>query len=333
MSKAYPLSAGDSPAAAASPPLANASGGSVAPARTTDAAVPVPLASRSLPLDLLQRPGLLLWAVVFLAFSVPLATLVDIPLARWLETDPFPGDFVRTLELIRFYAHGSGVFFIFLSLYLLAPEKRSMLPRIVAMVAGASALATLAKMFVLRLRPSQINLDLATFDTAWWWRFDWTLDHVAMFDASSRSFPSGNMATAVALTIGLCLTTPRGRGLFSLFCLLTVLQRMESGGHFFSDIVGGATCGLLWSFFCVHPKMLGSIFDKLESVDERPRRAAEQRSEPTANSLPAAGFATAQTAATTAPIGQAAGTTAEPAAATVMPVATTDSSPSRRQVA
>lgn len=217
-----------------------------------------------------RRPELLLWSVVFAAFSVPVSTLLDIPIARWLERDPFPGDFVKTLELIRFYAHGSGVFFICLSIFMIAPQLRSVLPRLVAMVAGASAVATIAKMFVLRLRPSQINLDLATVETAWWWRFDWSLEHVAMFDASSRSFPSNNMATAVALTIGLCAAIPRGKWLFTLFCGLTVLQRLENGAHFFSDVVGGIAAGMLWSYICVHPKLLGLLFDKMEQNEERP---------------------------------------------------------------
>lgn len=248
----------------------------LAPERRFADALPMPLVNRTMSLDLQQRPGLLLWAVMFAAFSVPLATLVDIPLARWFQDDPLPGDFVRTLELIRFYAHGSGVFFIFLSLFLLAPEKRSLLPRLVAMVAGSSAVATISKMFVLRLRPTQINLELATVESAWWWRFDWSLEHVAMFDASARSFPSGNMATAVALTIGLCLATPRGRWLFTMFCGLTILQRLQSGAHFFSDVVGGAAFGLLWSYFCVSPKLLGSLFDRLEAGEEKPRRIKEE---------------------------------------------------------
>lgn len=240
--------------------------------KSTAVSLPMPLVNRALSLDVQKRPGLLLWAVVFATFSVPLATLADIPLARWFHQDPLPGDFVRTLDLIRFYSHGSGVFFIFLSLLLLAPERRALLPRLVTMVIGASAVATVLKMFVLRLRPNQINLDLATIETAWWWRFDWTLDHVAMFDASARSFPSGNMATALALTIGLCLAIPRGRWLFVLFCGLTVMQRMQSESHFFSDVVGGAVAGLLWSYICIHPKLFGSLFDKMESVEEQPRR-------------------------------------------------------------
>ncbi|TVP97055.1 MAG: phosphatase PAP2 family protein [Planctomycetaceae bacterium] len=235
-----------------------------APPRDDSAALPLPLMNRTLSLDLRQRPGLLLWSVVFAAFSVPLATLMDIRIAQWFDRDPLPGDFVRTMELIRFYAHGSGIFFILLSVFLMAPQVRSLLPRLVAMVAGASAVSTVAKMFVLRLRPSQINLDLATVETAWWWHFDWSLEHVAMFDASARSFPSGNMASAVALTIGLCAAVPRGRWLFVLFCGLTVMQRMQSGTHFFSDVVGGIAAGLLWSYICIHPKLLGLLFDKME---------------------------------------------------------------------
>ena len=254
--------------------------------KSVPAALPLPLINRSLSLDLQKRPGLLLWSVVFAAFSVPLATLIDIPLARWFDTDPFPGDFVRTMELVRFYAHGSGVFFIFLSVFLMSPQARPLLPRLVTMVAGASAVATVMKMFVLRLRPSQINLDLATVDTAWWWRFDWSLEHVAMFDANARSFPSGNMATAVALTIGLCAALPRGRWLFVMFSGLTVLQRLQTGSHFFSDVLGGIAAGLLWSYVCVHPKLLGSLFDKMEVGEEAIRRSRPEGDEVPVTSAP-----------------------------------------------
>jgi hypothetical protein len=62
-----------------------------------------------------------------------------------------------------------------------------------------------------------------------------------------------------------------------MFCGLTIMQRIQSGAHFFSDVVGGAAFGLLWSYFCVHPKLLGSLFDKLEAGEETPRRNAEPK--------------------------------------------------------
>ncbi len=155
------------------------------------------------------------------------------------------------------------------------------------MTCGSGAIATIMKMFVLRPKPSQINLDFANLDTAWLWRFDWTLDQVANFDARTRAFPSGNMATAMALTIGLCLIAPRGRWLYAMLCGLTVLQRLHSQSHFLSDVIGGAAAGLLWSYVCLSPKLIGSLFDKMEPANvpnDEPQLFPISESEPTTTS-------------------------------------------------
>lgn len=246
----------------------------------THASLPFAMHDQASALCVVRRPSLLLWAAVFAMLSVPLATLIDVSLARWFDARPFAADFSDALELTRGYAHGSGVFFILLAVFLLAPEKRWLLPRIAAMTCGGGAIATLMKMFVLRPKPTQMNLDFATVETAWLWRFDWTLDQVASFDAGTRAFPSGNMATAVALTIGLCMVAPRGRWLFLVFCGFTVLQRMHGGSHFFSDVLGGAAAGLIWCYICLHPKLVGSLFDKMEPGGDEVRRLAPSQLPP-----------------------------------------------------
>lgn len=218
--------------------------------------------------SIVQRPGLLLWAALFAMLCVPLFTLIDVPVARWFDQQPFSTDFSDAIELTRGYAHGSGVFFILLAVILLAPDRRWLIPRVAVMTCGGGAIATIMKMFVLRPKPSHINLDFATVESAWLWRFDWTLDQVASFDAGTRAFPSGNMAAAIALTIGLCIIAPRGRWLFMVFCGLTMLQRLHSGSHFLSDVLGGAAAGLMWSYVCLHPKLIGSLFDKMEPEGE-----------------------------------------------------------------
>jgi len=228
--------------------------------------------SHSLAAAVINRRGMLLWAAIFAMFSVPLVTLIDVPIARWFDRDPFSKDFADAIELTRGYAHGTGVFFILLAVMLLTPEKRWLIPRMATMTCGGGAIATVLKMFVLREKPSKLNLNFATLETAWRWQFDWTLNQVASFDAGTRAFPSGNMATAVALTIGLCVVAPRGRWLFMLFCGFTVLQRLHSGSHFLSDVVGGAAAGLIWSYICLHPKLVGSLFDKMEPGSETDRR-------------------------------------------------------------
>ena len=221
------------------------------------------------------RVNALLAFAGMLLLCVPMVTLIDISVARWFSLDPFPREFRNALELMRIFSHGSGVFLVLFGLFLMAPQCRWHVPRLATLAVGAGAVATLAKMFVLRPRPTGLNLDVASIDTAWLWAFDWTLSQVATFDASTRAFPSGNMATATALTVGLWIVLPRGRLLFALICLGTVLQRLACSAHFPSDILGGAAFGLLWTYACYHPRLLGNLFDKMQP-DSEPRRRGKR---------------------------------------------------------
>ncbi|QDV46258.1 PAP2 superfamily protein [Stieleria neptunia] len=218
------------------------------------------------------RVSALLWFAGMLLLSVPMITLIDISVARWFSGDPLPREFRSGLELMQIFSHGSGVFLVLFGIFLMAPQCRWHLPRLATLAIGAGAIATLAKMFVLRPRPTGLNLDVASIDSAWLWAFDWTLSQVATFDASTRAFPSGNMATAMALTVGLWIVLPRGRWLFAAICLGTGLQRLASMAHFPSDILGGAAFGLIWAFVCLHPRLLGNLFDKMQPESEPRRR-------------------------------------------------------------
>ncbi len=215
---------------------------------------------------------LMLWGAFIALLLVPVLTLIDIPIARWFAADPLPSDVEQAIQLTEAYSHGIGVLFIVIGILTLAPQHRWRMPRLTTMALGASAIATIVKMFVLRPRPSQMNLKLASGDAAWLWRFDWKLEQVAAFDAGTRAFPSGDTATAVALTVGLSMLFPRGRYLFVTFAVLTMLQRMQSHSHFFSDAIGGLACGLGWCFVCLHPRLLGALFEHMEPTRRRQRR-------------------------------------------------------------
>lgn len=214
-----------------------------------------------------------------LLLTVPITTLVDIPIAHWFAVNQLPRELGNAIELSRVFSHGGSIALILVSIFLMAPNLRWHLPRLVVMVIGAGAIATLVKMFVLRPRPTGLDLSLATYDSAWLWAFDWSLSQVAAFDASTRAFPSGNVATATALTVGLWTVLPRGRWLFFVICFGTALQRLTCSAHFPSDIVGGAAFGLLWSYACMHPKLLGSLFDKMQPESE-PRTSARANDPP-----------------------------------------------------
>ena len=220
----------------------------------------------------LYRPSTLLWMAVVTLICVPMVTLVDVPIARWFADKPLPRELEKALDLTEVFSHGSGVFLILVSVILLAPRRRWQVPRLAALAIGGGAAAIFTKMFVLRPKPSGLNFDIVTFDSAWLWAFDWSLAQVAMFDASTRAFPSANMATAMALTVGLWIVLPRGRWLFAVVCLGTLLQRLSSGAHFLSDLFGGAALGLWWAYACFEPRLLGGLFDKL-AAETPPRRA------------------------------------------------------------
>ena len=220
----------------------------------------------------LYRPATLLWMAGVALVCVPMVTLVDVPIARWFAGDPLPRELGKALDLTEVFSHGSGVFLILVGVVLMAPRRRWQVPRLAALALGGGAAAIITKMFVLRPKPSGLNFDIATFDSAWLWAFDWSLAQVAMFDASTRAFPSANMATAVALTVGLWVVLPRGRWLFAVVCLGTMLQRLYCGAHFLSDLFGGAALGLLWAYTCFEPRLLGSLFDKMAAESRPPRR-------------------------------------------------------------
>lgn len=230
----------------------------------------------------LYRPATLLWMAGFAVLCVPLVTLIDVPIARWFAGHPLPRELGEALDLTRVFSHGSGVFLILVGIVLLAPRRRWHVPRLAALALGGGAVATIAKMFVLRPKPNGLNLDIATYESAWLWAFDWDLSQVASFDASTRAFPSGNMATATALMLGLWVVLPRGRMLFGAVYLGTLAERLYCGSHFLSDLFGGAALGLLWSYTCFHPRLLGNLFDKMapEPAARRRRRKVEDSVRP-----------------------------------------------------
>ncbi|MCM2372886.1 phosphatase PAP2 family protein [Aporhodopirellula aestuarii] len=221
----------------------------------------------------IYRPVTLVYMAAIMLLMVPVLTLVDTSVARYFEKSPLSNELVSALELSLVFSHGTGVFLVLLSIMLLAPRLRWQIPRLATLALGGGALATITKMFVLRPRPSSLNLEYVGSESAWLWAIDWNLSEIAAFEASSRAFPSGNVVTATALTIGLWILLPRGRVLFATIWAGVLLQRLSTGSHFLSDACGGVAIGLLWAFVCYHPKLMGTLFDRMAPEPRRRRRS------------------------------------------------------------
>lgn len=224
------------------------------------------------------RLGTLLWFAGIALLLVPMATLLDIPIAKWFAGEPLPQWVGWILEGLLYYAHGTGITLILFGLLIFVPSKRWNIPRLAVLAAGGGAISTLTKMFVLRPRPNSLLLNNANNDHAWIWSFDWTLNYIADFEPSSRAFPSAYLATATALTVGLWTLFPRAKWLFATLCFGTLMQRIFCGSHFLSDLFGSAAIGLWWSYVCYHPSLMGSLFEKLESEDGVQRVSALEES-------------------------------------------------------
>jgi hypothetical protein len=80
-----------------------------------------------------------------------------------------------------------------------------------------------------------------------------------------QSFPSAHTATAFGLATVLSWKYPRGAAMFYLLAAFAGFQRVQVMDHFTSDVLCGAAVGLLCGAACVHQRLAGGRFDRLES--------------------------------------------------------------------
>lgn len=210
------------------------------------------------------RRASLLWFGGIMWISIVPMTLADVPLARWIHNFSWPAWSLKILDLMNFYGTAGGLTTIVLVLFFILRRRRWTIPRVAALAAGGGAVATIAKLFVLRPRPNALPINSSAYEYAWVWSFDPTLSRVASFEPAMRAFPSATLAMATALTVGLWAVVPRLRWIGLVCCLGTMLQRLQCNAHFASDLLGSAAVGLWWAYICFHPKLMGGIFDRLE---------------------------------------------------------------------
>lgn len=203
-------------------------------------------------------------AAVVLAILSGSALLIDIPIARLSVENRASGDFRKLLNISEVFAHGFGVALILITVAVLDPGSRRMLPRVCACTFGAGLIAQLTKHCLPRLRPNVFD-----FSGNVWSSF---LGHASSAQVETgnvmvrglQSFPSGHTATAVGLALGLGWLYPRGRWLFFVFASLAAFQRIESSAHFVSDTFAGAAIACVIVGLCFDSRVFGRAFARLE---------------------------------------------------------------------
>jgi membrane-associated phospholipid phosphatase len=187
------------------------------------------------------------------------AMSVDMPLARFVDTGYVPDSLKKAFDLAEVFAHGYGALAILIAVWVLAPERRNGLPRIVCGWIMAGLLANLLKMTLSRRRPLKVDdLGISVFQTFEQW-FPLT-----SAGSAGQAFPSGHTAGAVALAIGLAWLIPRGKWLFASFALMAAMQRMASGYHYLSDTLWGAALGWFCAAAFLPGGWLAGFLDRME---------------------------------------------------------------------
>jgi membrane-associated phospholipid phosphatase len=171
------------------------------------------------------------------------ALSIDVPLARWFVDRHYPGSLGKLFDLAEVFGHGLGVAMILLAVHQFDRRRRRALPRVVAGVLAAGLSADVVKLVLERFRPSVFQ-DLYPAGGSVWDTFVCWLPGTGAGSAG-QSFPSGHVATAVGLAIGLGWLYRDGRLLLVVLVALLACQRMAAGAHFASDALSGAAVGCL----------------------------------------------------------------------------------------
>ncbi len=176
--------------------------------------------------------NLCLLAVVLWILAAISVFTIDTAAAQF-DVNDFPGELRRLVELSEAFAHGMGVAMILITLFVVDPTKRTLIPRVAVVAFLPGIIANAGKLLVTRHRPRDFDTDQVA------------LESFAGFPGTTvssnlQSFPSGHTATAVGLAIGLTCLYPQGRYVFAVLAILAASQRVLFDAHFVSDTFAGA---------------------------------------------------------------------------------------------
>ena len=226
-------------------------------------------------LSLAPRPVIRRWvhphlaaALLLLLLALGASVFFDGAIAKNLHGSSLPGDIERLVDLTESFAHGSGVAIILISVFILVPEQRRRMPRLVACPLLAGIAATLLKLIVPRVRPISMmdNID----GVIGHWGAGWGHPGPVESLYAVESFPSGHTATAFGLAIGLSWVFPRGRWLFLTLAVLAGFQRIMLTAHWTSDVIAGAMLGLVIAGVLTQSSWAERLYRRIEREKSLP---------------------------------------------------------------
>ncbi len=188
-------------------------------------------------------------ALVFFSVAIaagticPAAMQFDKSISGALRQMDLPGDLQKAISLSESFAHGFGVFFIMLSIFVIAHNRRRAVLIAILITVLSGVTANVLKATVVRVRPHADGLQVIEVGATQ--QVSAEAVERSFWDSRQRSFPSGHSATAWGLAIGLSLIFWRGWWIFAMLATLACVQRIESGAHYPSDVLAGMAIAFL----------------------------------------------------------------------------------------
>lgn len=199
------------------------------------------------------------------------STAFDISIAQSVGAGNLPGDVSRTLDVSEFFAHGFGMLVIASAVWILLPEQKRYVPRILACAFGAGLVANLIKSCIGRFRPvAYLNEYPETVDQTFCGSFlAFNSGPAIEWSHPVQSFPSAHAATAFGLAMALTWLFPRGRYLFFFLAILASAQRVVSLAHWTSDVFIGAAVGIVIAETLLRSQIGNLMFARIENPERK----------------------------------------------------------------
>ncbi len=202
------------------------------------------------------RLGLFLLATILIGCAIA-AFNVDCSVAQWFHEGHKLGRlrYLHDLASIcEIFGRAECVLLVAILIWRLDRTRLWAIPGLAVTALLSGVAADGVKMLIARARPHHFD-----FLGSVWSSFGPWLP-LGSLGSASQSFPSAHTATAVGLAISLICIYPAARGLFCVLPLLVAYQRMDSGAHFFSDVLCGAAVGCLVAVLALRFRWLDERF-------------------------------------------------------------------------
>lgn len=178
----------------------------------------------------------------------------DISAAKMLRADVLPGDLRRLFDFPEVAAHGLGVACLVIGIAAIDPSlwrratgawwlPSGSLVRFLGATYSGGVIVNVLKTLIIRVRPRAI--DLSTIDSAFETFGQAAATAAGASGSDLMSFPSGHSAVAAGFAVALASRYPQATWYFTVVAIGAMLQRLVSSAHYPSDVLFGASLGLI----------------------------------------------------------------------------------------